>query len=99
MIRYKLTTKAGDVFVSLDSEQPNKVAPIQYEGDPSAILQVKRWLAYETGVDGRIIADWCAPADLKSVMNKNGAGGFSPTLVEEQMGLIKKAVSGDDAGG
>src|SRR5262245_45571441 len=98
MIRYKLTTKAGEVFVSLDSEQPNKVAPIRYEGDPRAIMSVKRWLAYETGNDGRVIADWCAPADLKSVMGKNGARAFSPALVEEQMG-IKKQAAGDEEGG
>jgi hypothetical protein len=99
MIRYKLTTKAGEVFVSLESEQPNKVAPIRYEGDPRAVMLVKRWLAYEIGTDGRVIADWCAPADLKSVMSKNGAGTFAPSLVEEQMGLRKVAATEAEGGG
>jgi hypothetical protein len=99
MIRYKLTTKAGDVLVSVDSEQPHKVAPIHYDGEPRAVLLVKRWLSYETGADGRIIGDWCAPADLKATMSKNGAGAFSPSLEEEQMGMKKKVATDAEGGG
>ena len=99
MIRYKLTTKSGDVLVTVDSEQPHKVAPIHYDGDPRAVLLVKRWLAYEVGADGRVIADWCAPADLKFAMNKSGAGAFSPKLEHEQMGIrIKSGVETEGGG-
>ena len=99
MIRYKLTTKAGDVTVSVDSEQPHKVAPIHYEGDPRAVMMVKRWLSYEIGADGRVIGDWCAPADLKFTMTKNGAGAFSPNLEEEQMGVKKRSAADSEGGG
>lgn len=99
MIRYKLSTQAGEVHITVDSEQPHKVAPIQYEGEPRAILAVKRWLTYETGADGREIGEWAAPADLKTAMQKNGAGGFSPALLEESMGVRLKVVSDAEGGG
>lgn len=99
MIRYKLSTKAGDVLVSCDSEQPHKVAPIVYQGEPRAVLTVKRWLSYETGADDRIIGDWCAPADLKFAMAKSAANTFGPQLELEEMGLKKRVASDSEGGG
>lgn len=99
MIRYKLSTKIGDVLVSCDSEQQHKVAPILYQGDPRAVLAVKRWLAYEIGADDRIIGDWCAPADLKAAMAKSGASGFAPQLELEEMGLRHRKAAESEGGG
>jgi hypothetical protein len=99
MIRYKLSTKDGEVLVSVDSEQAHKVAPIHYDGDARAVLAVRRWLTYEIGLDGREIGEWCAPSDLKSVMGKNGAGAFKPALLEEKMGGPSKKNSDAEGGG
>ena len=84
-------------MISLDSEQPHKVAPLRYDGPDKAILSAKRWLHYETGFCGQQIADWAAPADLKTAMAKPGAKIFAPVLVEEQMSM-KKALSTDSEG-
>jgi hypothetical protein len=89
MIRFKLQTKAGEVEVELDSEQPNKVSPIEYKGDERGILAVKRWLFYEQGAIGQQIGDWAAPADLKVAMQSPNAKKFSPVLLEETTGLRK----------
>jgi hypothetical protein len=99
MIRYKLSTPEGEVFVSLDSEQPNKVAPLHYQGAPQGVMLVKRWLHYETGALGHQIGDWAAPLDLKAAMNKAGAKRFSPALVEEQMGARGNKKSDHEGGG
>jgi hypothetical protein len=98
LIRYKLSTQVGEVHVSVDSEQPHKVAPIVYEGTSQAVLTVKRWLTYERGADGREIGEWAAPSDLKTAMKKNGASGFSPSLLEESMGF-KAPLPGEADGG
>jgi hypothetical protein len=91
MLRFRLKTPDGDVEVALDSEQPHKVAPIEYTGHEGGVLAVKRWLFYEKGFVGQQIADWCAPIDLKMVMQTPGAKRFSPILVEETMRTPKAA--------
>jgi hypothetical protein len=90
MIRFRLKTPDGDVEVALDSEQPNKVAPIEYSGHEKAILTVKRWLFYARGALGNQIADWCAPSDLRAAMQTAEAKRFAPQLVEETMGMKRK---------
>src|SRR5438094_516226 len=87
MIRYKLNTSNGEVVVSLDSEQPHKVAPLRYEGHPDSVRLVKRWLFYANGVYGQQIADWCAPSDLRSAVESPGAERFAPVLIEETTGF------------
>lgn len=99
MIAYKLTTKDGEVTISVDSEQPHKVAPIEYQGLEKAILTVKRWLYYETGSYGQQIADWAAPADLKAAMGKPGSRPFAPTLLEETMGTLNRSAGADPESG
>ena len=99
MIRYKLSTPEGEVFVSLESEQPNKVAPLAYQGTPQGVMLVKRWLHYETGAFGHQIGDWAAPLDLKAAMSHPGAKRFSPALVEEQMGALATKKSDLEGGG
>src|SRR5215472_4714300 len=98
MIRFKLKTAEGDVEVALDSEQPNKVAPIEYRGHEKGILRVKRWLFYEKGLLGQQIGDWCAPSDLKTAMQSAGARAFAPALVEEKIGAPRKTAEGPSEG-
>jgi hypothetical protein len=98
MIRFKLKTVDGDVEVALDSEQPNKVAPIDYRGHEKGVLQVKRWLFYEKGLLGQQIGDWCAPSDLKAAMQSANAKRFNPSLVEEVMGGARKSATGPSEG-
>src|SRR5690349_21326906 len=99
MIRYKLNVQGREVLVSLDSELPNKVAPLRYEGDTSAVFVVKRWLTYEIGFDGREIADWAAPLDLKKAMKADRAKPFAPELVEESVFEKHRAKAGAAEGG
>lgn len=86
MIQFKLNTPSGEILVGLDSEQPHKVAPISYSGDPHGILAVKRWLVYERGALGQEMGEWAAPIDLKAAMGRASAKPFAPALVEERMG-------------
>jgi hypothetical protein len=99
MIRYKLTTPDGEVVVALDSEQPNKVAPIAYQGTPNGVMVVKRWLHYETGAYGHQIGDWTAPIDLKAAMRKPSAKRFSPELIEEVLGVAARSKTDGEGGG
>lgn len=83
MIRFRLNTADGDVVVSLDSEQPKKFAPIEYEGPRRGVLLAKRWLSNETGAVGAAIGDWATPEELKAAMRSPKAKVFGPTVLEE----------------
>jgi hypothetical protein len=98
MIRFKLQTQQGEVQVALDSEAPHKVAPIEYTGDARGIMTVKRWLFYEKGAIGQPIGDWAAPLDLKIAMQSPAAKKFSPTLLEETTGAVRKPGSAPSEG-
>lgn len=60
MLRYRLTTPVKSVvIVSLDSDDQNKSARIEYEGDRLLIPTVQHWLERESGAFGHIIGINC----------------------------------------
>lgn len=98
MIRYKLKTPDGDVDLSLDSEQPNKVSPLVLEGEPRAVMALKRWLHKETGAYGHTLGDWTTPLDLETALRKPSAAKFAPELVERVLGGPAKVQAGPGEG-
>lgn len=81
MLIYKLQAPEGEVQVTLNSDQPNRSALVEFEGGSVAVSQVRNWLRREYGAFGHFIGNRTTPIDLAAAMSKPRAKIFSPKLV------------------
>ena len=76
MIQYKITANNAEVIVTVNSNNPNLSAEVQYEGDPELLEIVKMWLPDAFGAFGHLIGESTSPIDLDAAIKK-GPPAFS----------------------
>jgi hypothetical protein len=79
MLRYQL---AGDVTISLNSNDPNKSANIQIEGDEKVVALVRDRLLRSYGAFGHMIRETTTPIDLNAALKSDDFKEFRPQIVE-----------------
>lgn len=84
MLSYRLIYSATkeEIIVSLKSDDPNKSARIEYEGDDYLIRVIKGWLEHEYGAFGHLIGNGTTPIDLNAAMHSKNASAWSPEIIE-----------------
>jgi len=90
MIRYELTLKddllgtVATAIVSLNSDNPDKTAPIVVEGDDQAVAAIWDVLPHCSGMFGHGVGRSTSPIDLNAAMLYRGYGmaAFTPRLIE-----------------
>ena len=70
MIKYKITANGAEVIISLDANDPNEFADIQYEGDSALLEIIQMWLPNAFGAFGHSINDNTSPIDLDCAIKK-----------------------------
>lgn len=78
MIQYRITTNNAEVIISLDADDPNHFADIQYEGDSDLLEIVTMWLPFAFGAFGHLIGENTSPIDLDAAIKK----GLKPLLLK-----------------
>jgi len=82
MLRYQLK---DNITISLDSNDPNKAAEIQVEGqkgDEEAVASVKNQLLRSYGAFGHMIRETTTPIDLNAALESGDFKEFRPQIVE-----------------
>jgi len=79
MIKYKLR---GDITVSLNSNDPNKSAKIQIEGDEEVVAMVRDRLLSSYGAFGHLIRETTTPIDLNAALKSGNFRLFQPQIIE-----------------
>lgn len=83
MIQYKLTVfTVLPILISVDSDNPNKSAEIQYQGNQDGIDEIKPILESSYGAFGHLIGTVTTPIDLSAAMNSPEIQQFKPELIE-----------------
>ena len=68
MIQYKITANNAEVIITLDADDPNDFADVQYEGDSELLEIVKMWMSSATGAFGHFIGENTSPIDLDAAI-------------------------------
>ena len=90
MIRFRLSTPLGDVFVSLAASEAQSSADVAYSGEPEAVEIVREWLPSTLDATGHIIGDETTPVDLYVAMRSEYGQLLGARLVEGS-GILKAA--------
>lgn len=91
MVKYRLMYMGvSSVEVSIDSDDPNAPAKLQYSGDDAPTYFVRTWLESQAGIFGHLIGLSTTAIDLKSALSSPQAKEqFQPQLIEGQEVLNK----------
>jgi hypothetical protein len=71
-----------EFFVSLNAEEPQRLVPIIYEGEPLGCNYIRSILINQVGLFGHLISLSTTPIDLSASMMSSDMQRFKPELVE-----------------